>query len=124
MFLKTKSYKNIFVKLLNAFLYALKGLKSAWQEEISFRIEILVALVALPIALIIPNLSAGERAILIFSVILVIIIELVNSAIETVVDRISTEPHPLSGRAKDIASSAVLVSIANAATIWLLIIFG
>jgi diacylglycerol kinase (ATP) len=101
---------------------ALQGLRAAWQHEDAFRQELLVAAVAIPVALIVPSDLLG-RALMISSILLVLIIELVNSALEATVDHTSLEHHPLAKRAKDIASAAVLLSIVNAAVIWALVLY-
>lgn len=103
---------------------ALQGLKAAWRHEDAFRQESLVALIAIPVALM-ADVSVVGRALLVGSIFLVLIVELLNSAIEAAVDHASLDPHPLAKRAKDIASAAVLMSIANAAAIWgLVFLFG
>jgi diacylglycerol kinase (ATP) len=101
---------------------ALQGLRAAWRHEDAFRQEVLVAAVAIPVALIVPADLLG-RALMISSILLVLIIELVNSALEATVDHTSLEHHPLAKRAKDIASAAVLLSIVNAGVIWALVLF-
>ena len=105
----------------HATLTALAGLRAAWQHEDAFRQEVLVAAVAIPIALLVPAGFAG-KALMIASILLVLIVELLNSAIEAAVDHTSLEQHPLAKRAKDIASAAVLLSIVNAVVVWGLII--
>ena len=102
---------------------AWQGLKAAWHHEDAFRQELLVALVAIPVALIADATAVG-RALLVGSILLVLIVELLNSALEAAVDHTSLEPHPLAKRAKDIASAAVLLSIANAVAIWGLVLLS
>ena len=109
-------------RLLNAARFSWDGLKAAWQHEEAFRQESILCLVLIPLALWLGE-SGVERALMIGSVLLVIIVELVNSAIEAIVDRIGLERHELSKRAKDIGSAAVLVALLNVAVIWLLVIF-
>jgi diacylglycerol kinase (ATP) len=110
-------------RLINATGYSLNGLRQTWSHEAAFRYEVYVLIVALPAAWILGN-GATERALMIGSVLLVLVIELVNSAIETVVDRIGPQQHELSGRAKDIGSAAVFASIVLALAVWLTLIFG
>ncbi len=107
-------------RIIKACGYSLAGIKAAWSEA-AFRQEIIVAIVAIPAAL---NFSdtGVERAVLIFSVFLVLIVEMINSAIEVVVDRISTEKHSLSKIAKDMGSAAVALSLLNAGVVWLLVL--
>lgn len=110
-------------RILNATSYSLKGLVAAFKNEAAFRQELLLALVLLPLAFYLGE-TGLERAVMIGSVILVLIVELLNSAVESVVDRVSDEHHELSGRAKDIGSAAVFVSLVNVVVVWLLIIFN
>jgi diacylglycerol kinase (ATP) len=102
---------------------ALEGLAAAWRHEIPFRLELAAATFFLPLGLYLGE-TGVERTLLSASVLLVLIVELVNSAIETTVDRVSLDDHPLSKRAKDIASAAVGLAILNAALTWALILFG
>jgi len=110
-------------RVWNAFFYSLEGFGAAWKHEDAFRQESLLALVLIPLALFLTDLPL-ERALMIASVLLVLIVELVNSAIEATVDRISLENHALAKRAKDIGSAAVLISLINVLVIWGLVIFG
>lgn len=97
-------------RVVAAFRYSMAGLVSAWRTEGSFRLEVVVALVLIPIACALPVLPL-ERALLIGSVILVLVVELLNSSIESAIDRISLDRHPLSKRAKDTGSAAVLLVV-------------
>jgi len=106
----------------HATLTALAGLRAAWQHEDAFRQEVLIAVIAIPVALLLPVNPPG-KALMIASILLVLIVELLNSALEAAVDHTSLEQHPLAKRAKDIASAAVLLSIVNAAAVWSLILF-
>lgn len=115
---KNTGIKRIFL----AFGYSIKGIKSAFKYEAAFRQEVLLALILIPIALIV-EVSQIERILLISPVILVLIFEIINSAIEAVVDRIGNEFHELSGRAKDMGSAAVLIGLALTAYIWIEILF-
>ncbi|BBJ00602.1 hypothetical protein FGKAn22_22940 [Ferrigenium kumadai] len=102
-------------------LTALAGLRDAWQHEDAFRQELFVAAIAIPVALFLPVSNVG-KALLVGSILLVLIVELLNSAIEAAVDFASLERHPLAKRAKDVASAAVLLSIVNAAVVWVLVL--
>lgn len=108
-------------RLLNAFGYSLAGFRAAYKHEDAFRQEIHLAVILIPLALWLPASHTG-KALMIGSVLLVIIIELLNSAIEATVDRISLDNHDLAKRAKDIGSSAVLVSLINMAIVWGLVL--
>lgn len=110
-------------RIWNAFHYSLDGLRAAYRHEDAFRQEVLLTLVALPLALWLGD-SALERALMIGSVLLVLIVELLNSAIEATVDRVSLERHQLAKRAKDIGSAAVLIALINAAVVWGLVLLG
>jgi len=110
-------------RVWNALHYSLAGLRAAFQHEDAFRQEVLLAAILIPIALLLPESGIG-KALMIASVLLVIIVELVNSAIEATVDRISLENHQLAKRAKDIGSAAVLMGLINVVIVWMLVIFG
>jgi diacylglycerol kinase (ATP) len=111
------------VRLFNAFGYSLAGFRAAYKHEDAFRQEILLAAILIPLALWLPVTSVG-KALMVGSVLLVIIVELLNSAIEATVDRISLDNHDLAKRAKDIGSSAVLVSLVNVIVVWLLVLMN
>lgn len=104
-------------RIWNAFNYSLEGLRAAYSHEDAFRQEVLLALVLIPVALFSPT-SGVEKALLIGSVLLVLVVELVNSAVEATVDRISLEHHLLAKRAKDIGSASVLLTLINLAVVW------
>jgi diacylglycerol kinase (ATP) len=110
-------------RVLNAFLYSVDGLKAAYRHEDAFRQEVLLALVLIPAALFMPA-SATGKALMIGSVLLVLIVELLNSAVEAAVDRISLDHHRLAKRAKDIGSAAVMLSLVNVGVVWGLVLFG
>ena len=110
-------------RLWNAFHYSLAGFTAAYQNEDAFRQESLLAAVLIPLALFLPAGAVG-KALMIASVLLVLIVELLNSAVEATVDRISLEDHRLAKRAKDIGSAAVLLSLVNLAVVWALVLFG
>ena len=108
-------------RLWNAFGYSIAGFRAAYKHEDAFRQEVWLAVVLIPLALWLP-VTAIAKALMIASVLLVIIVELINSAIEATVDRISLENHDLAKRAKDIGSSAVLVSLINVCVVWGLVL--
>ena len=110
-------------RLINAFGYSMDGFKAAYQHEDAFRMEAWLAIVLTPLAFYLGD-SAIARAVMLASVFLVVIVELVNSAIEATVDHTSLEMHKLAKRAKDIGSAAVLLSLINLAVVWGLLIFG
>lgn len=110
-------------RIWNALQYSLAGLRAAYQNEDAFRQEVVLALLLVPIAIVLPVSSMG-RALMISSVLLVLIVELLNSAVEAAVDRISLDQHRLSKRAKDIGSAAVLLALSNVAVIWCLVLIG
>ncbi len=102
--------------------WSVEGLRAAYRHEVAFRQEVWIACVLIPAALLLPASHAG-KALMVASVLLVLMIELINSAIEAIVDRVSLERHDLSKRAKDIGSAAVLVSLVNAGAVWLLVLW-
>lgn len=104
-------------RIVHATGYSLAGLGAAWRHESAFRQECLLALLLLPAALWLGR-SWTETALLAGSVMLVLIVELLNSAIEAVVDRVSPDLHPLSKRAKDIGSAAVMLSLLTCGLLW------
>ncbi len=110
-------------RVFNALLYSLDGLKAALQFEDAFRQEVLLALAMTPLALYLEH-GAIARVLMIGSVLLVLVVELLNSAVEAAVDRISFEHHHLIKRAKDMGSAAVLIAMLNVFVIWGLILFG
>ncbi len=110
-------------RVWNAFHYSMAGLAAAYRNEDAFRQEVWLAAVLVPLALWLPTSGIG-KALMIASVLLVILVELVNSAVEAAVDRISFEQHHLAKRAKDIGSAAVFVALVNAVVVWGLVLFG
>jgi diacylglycerol kinase (ATP) len=104
-------------RLVRAAVYSARGLRTAFRNEAAFRQEVLMALVLLPLACWLGE-TAFQKALLAFTPLFVLVVELLNSAIETVVDRIGTQGHPLSGQAKDMGSAAVLLSLLAAALVW------
>jgi diacylglycerol kinase (ATP) len=113
--------KTGFVRIVHAFFNSMAGFKDAWRHESAFRQEILLAIVLIPVACLVP-VSAVERAALIASVLLVMIVELLNTSVEVAIDRISFDHHSLSKRAKDIGSAAVFVALALWGVVWALIL--
>lgn len=112
-----------FRRIWNAFGYSLDGLAAAFRHEDAFRQEALLSIVLVPIAFLLPVTGTG-RALMIGSVLLVLVVELLNSAIEAVTDRVSLEDHALAKRAKDLGSAAVMTSLISVPVVWLLVIFG
>jgi diacylglycerol kinase (ATP) len=110
-------------RVWNAFLYSLDGLAAAFRHEDAFRQEVLLAAILIPAAFFTPASGMG-KALMIAAVLLVLIVELLNSAVEAAVDRISLENHRLAKRAKDIGSAAVFISLVNVPAVWLLVLFG
>ncbi len=110
-------------RLMNAFGYSMDGFKAAYQHEDAFRQEVWLSLVLIPLAFYL-EAEALHRILMVGSVLLVMIVELLNSAVEAVVDRVSIERHALAKRAKDIGSAAVLLALINLAVVWLLILLG
>ena len=108
-------------RIWRAFFYSLAGLAAAFRHEDAFRQEVLLAAILIPVAFFLPVSGAG-RALMIGAVLLVLIAELLNSAVEAVVDRASPEDHPLAKRAKDIGSAAVFLSLINVPVVWLLVL--
>ena len=114
--------ENIFRHIKNAVIYSWAGLKAAWDNEMAFRTETIVIALLMPIGIWIGK-TAVQWALLIGSSMLVLIIELLNSAVENVVDRIGPEHHILSKQAKDLASAAAGVSMLTAVIVWGLIAY-
>ena len=106
-----------FGRVVNAWRYSMDGLAGAWRTEGAFRQEVICAAILIPIACVMP-VPILERALLIAAVLMVLVVELLNSAMEAAIDRISLERHPLSKKAKDTGSAAVLVAIVIAMLIW------
>jgi len=107
-------------RIINAAGYTYAGLIAAFKNEAAFRQELLLVAVLVPVAFWLGEGSI-EKALLISSLLLILIIELINSAIESAIDRIGYEQHELSGQAKDIGSAAVFLALINAAVIWTLL---
>lgn len=107
--------------LWRALVYSWRGLVAAFRSETAFRQELLLATLGIPLAFWLGE-DGVQRALLVASLLLVLIVELLNSAVEAVIDRFGKEWHPLAARAKDMASAAVFLSLINAAFVWGLIV--
>lgn len=112
-----RNQTNEFERLIRAFNYSIAGLHATWRNEAAFRVEVILFFIMAPLALWLGS-GAMERALLFGSLFLVLIVEVINSSIEAAIDRIGTEHHTLSGRAKDMGSAAVLLTLINALVIW------
>jgi len=110
-------------RLVRAARHSLAGLRSAAAGEAAFRQELVLAALLTPLALWLGD-NGVERALMVGVLLIVLIVELVNSAIEAVVDRVGDEPHELSGRAKDLGSAAVFVSLIAVPVVWGLVLLG
>ena len=110
-----------FTRLLRAFGYSFQGVLHTWREEAAFRQEVALSLLVIPTGLYLGQ-SGVERALLVSPMLLILVVEMLNSAVEAVVDRSGTERHPLAGMAKDMGSAAVMLSFALLGTVWLLIL--
>ena len=110
-------------RVWNAFRYSMAGLGAAYRNEDAFRQEVWLAALLIPIALALPASAVG-KALMVASVLLVVIVELINSALEAAVDRVSLERHHLAKRAKDIGSAAVFVALVNVIAVWGLVLAG
>ena len=117
--LKRRSFRNFFSSLR----FSVEGFVAALRFEPSFREDLIFAIILVPFAIILP-VNAVSTAVMIAALFLIIIVELLNSAIEWTIDYISTEKHPLAKRAKDMASAAVFLSYLNCMVVWLIIIFA
>lgn len=103
--------------LLRATRWSLQGLRSAFATEAAFRLEVYLLVLLAPLAWLLGQ-DAVERVLLIAALLLVLTVELINSAIETLIERYGAEQHPLAGRAKDLGSAAVFVALTNAVLVW------
>jgi diacylglycerol kinase (ATP) len=110
-------------RIVNAAGYSWAGLQAAFKHEDAFRQEVLLLLILLPLAIYLGD-NGIERALMIVALVGVLIVELLNSAVEAAVDRVSLERHPLIKRAKDMGSAAVMLSLANVAIVWSLVLLG
>jgi diacylglycerol kinase (ATP) len=110
-------------RLVNATRYSCQGFAAAWKTEEAFRQEAVLAVVLIPLAVCLP-LELTEKLLMIAAVVNVVIVEVLNSAVEAVVDRFGGEIHPLSGKAKDLGSAAVLLALCLCAGIWISILWA
>ncbi len=108
-------------RLIKATIFSCQGLKAAYKHEQAFRQEIYLTLILIPIGLWLGN-DGVDRALLVGALLLVLVVELINSGIEAVVDRFGKDVHELSGRAKDVGSAAVLIALINVCVVWALVI--
>lgn len=108
-------------RLVNATRYSLAGLAAALRYEDAFRQEVMLAAILVPSGVVLGK-TGVERALLVGSVLLVLVVELLNSAIEATVDRVSLDDHNLAKRAKDLGSAAVMLALVNVAVVWLLVL--
>jgi diacylglycerol kinase (ATP) len=115
--------KTGFKRIWNAMMYSFDGFAAAFRHEDAFRQEVFLALLLIPLAFYMP-VNGAAKGQLIASVLLVMIVELLNSGIEAVTDRVSLDDHALAKRAKDLGSAAVMLSLINVPVVWLLVIFG
>ncbi len=109
-------------QIWRAWLWSLSGLRAAWRHEASFRLEGYLFLLLFPLGMWLGN-GALEKALLGGCLLLVLAVELLNSALEAIVDKVCPEFHELAGRAKDMGSAAVLVLMANVVLCWSLVLF-
>jgi diacylglycerol kinase (ATP) len=114
--------KSGIVRVRHAFLNSCAGLSGAFRNESAFRQEVVLAAVLIPVACVL-DVSRVERALLIATVLLLLVVELLNAGIETAIDRISFELHPLSKRAKDMGSAAVMLALVILAIVWVSILW-
>ena len=110
-------------RIWNALFYSLDGFAAAFKYEDAFRLEVLLALILIPLVFSM-HISGLAKALMIASVLLVLIVELLNSAIEAITDRVSLENHVLAKRAKDFGSAAVMLSVINVLVVWSLVLLG
>ena len=110
-------------RIWSALFYSLDGLAAAFKREDAFRLEVLLALILIPLAFSM-HVSGAGKALMIASVLLVLLVELINSSIEALTDRVSLEKHVLAKRAKDFGSAAVMISLIDVPVVWGLVIFG
>jgi diacylglycerol kinase (ATP) len=110
-------------RVFSAFFYSIDGFRAAWRYEHAFRQELMIAIPGMVLALLLP-VSRLEKLALIASLVLVLMVELLNSAIEAVVDRVSLDRHSLSKTAKDLGSAAVMLSFALALVTWCVVLYA
>ena len=110
-------------RIFSAFFYSIDGFKSAWKNEHAFRQELVLVVIGIVVALALP-VSSFEKLMMIASLLLILVVELINSAIEAVVDRVSLERHTLSKNAKDFGSAAVLLTFLISVGTWSVVLFN
>jgi diacylglycerol kinase (ATP) len=110
-------------RVWSAFFYSLDGFKAAFRHEDAFRQEVFLSILLIPLACYL-HASGTGRALMIGSVLVVLIVELLNTGIEAITDRVSLEDHELAKRAKDLGSAAVMVSLINVPVVWGLVLLG
>lgn len=110
-------------RIFYAFFYSVDGFKSAWENEYAFRQELVLVTIGIVIALFL-DVTVFEKLMMIAVLLQILVVELINSAIEAVVDRVSLEPHSLSKRAKDLGSAAVLLTLLMAFATWGVVVFN
>jgi diacylglycerol kinase (ATP) len=108
-------------RFLRAFSYSFQGFAHAWREEAAFRQEVILSALVIPLGVFLGR-SGAERALLVSPMLLILVVEILNSAVEAVVDRSGTDRHPLAGMAKDMGSAAVMLSFILLGTVWLLVL--
>jgi len=116
------NFSSSILRIYRAFFYSFDGFKSCYQTEQAFRQELFLCLVLFPVPFFL-EISSVEKALMIFTLLQILVAELLNSGIEAVVDRISEERHELSKKAKDIGSAAVFISLFSCGLVWCFIIF-
>ncbi|MDH7943838.1 diacylglycerol kinase [Pseudohongiella sp. SYSU M77423] len=109
-------------RLIHATRFSMQGLKALWRSEEAFRMEVILVILLTPVIIMV-DVTPAERALLVGSLLIVLLTEMLNSAIEVAIDRIGHEYHELSGRAKDMGSAAVLFSLIGAAIVWAIILW-
>jgi diacylglycerol kinase (ATP) len=117
-----KPGKSGLARLIDAAAYSASGIRACWRNEAAFRQEVVLLLVLLPFSFLVAR-SVEQWLLLVTPLLLLLIVELLNSAVENVVDRIGPEPHDLSGRAKDMGSAAVLICLIIAGLTWITIVW-
>ena len=117
-----KGKESVLKHIGRAFVWSGAGLKAAWKNELAFRVETIIIIILIPLGIWLGR-TAAEQALLVASCMLVLIVELLNSALEAVVDRIGTDHHELSGRAKDMGSAAAFFAMLTGGIVWVLIAY-
>ena len=118
----TDSSSHSLARIFRATGYSWQGLRAAWRHEAAFREEIYLSVILIPLGLYVGD-DGVQKAMLVASVVLVLVVEMLNSAIEACVDRFGNEHHELAGRAKDMASTAVAFALGLVVIVWVLVLF-